>query len=927
MTDRSHRAIAGAEGGAAGPTGATPRATTHDPAIRDPDARKRYSVLTMNTLAFTVNFAIWTMFSVIGIRIKSELGLSETEFGLLVATPILTGSLVRLPLGVLTDRYGGRVVFFIQMLIVAIPCYGLAFADQYWQYLVIGLFVGLAGGSFAIGIAYTSAWFPKEKQGTAMGIFGAGNAGAAVTNLAAPLIIVALGWRAVPQIYSVAMLVMAVAFWFFTYPDPKVEERRKQGKFPTMAEQMQPLTEMRVWRFGLAYYFVFGGFVALALWLPKYYVAEYGLDLQTAAFITMFFTLPSGLIRALGGWVSDKFGGGTVTWWVFWICLACLFVLAYPPTTFVVHGIEGDMVIEIAVGVVLFTVLVFVVGLAQGIGKASVYRELADYYPNNMGSVGGLVGVIGGLGGFTLPIVFGVAADATNVRSSTFMLMFAVVAGTMVWTWMAARSEREAVLEREPGLRDALAKEHLIGTHVGRRWLTDWRPDDATFWAETGRRIAIRNLALSAPALFLSFAVWMVWSVVVVQLPKIGFGFTSGQLFWLAAAPGISGAILRLLYAFVVPIFGGRNVTIFTTLSLLLPTLWLALAVQNPNTDYAVFVAIALLCGLGGGNFSASMANISFFFPKRRQGTALGWNAGIGNLGVGVMQAVVPLIIYGGALVVLGGGPQPHGDDGVVTEIWLQNAGFIWVPFILIAALAAAWGQNNIRGARASFSEQVVIFRRKHAWVLAWLYLGTFGSFIGFAAACPNLLSTLFPAANIAQWAFVGPLLGALIRPLGGWLSDRLGGAKVTFWTFALMLVAAVGILAFLPTATDTGSLVLFYGAFLLLFLTTGVGNGSVFHVVPTVFLRLAVKRAAGGTAAAREQASADGEIEASVALGFTAAIAALGLFFVPALVAVSIDATGSPLVALYAFIAFYVTCLAATWWWYRRPGAEAACD
>ncbi|UCH19303.1 MAG: MFS transporter, partial [Burkholderiales bacterium] len=650
---------------------------------------KRYSVLTMNTLAFTVNFAIWTMFSIIGIRIKAQLGLNETEFGLLVATPILTGSLVRLPLGVLTDRYGGRIVYFIQMLLVAIPTYGLAFATQYWQYLVIGLFVGLAGGSFAVGIAYTSAWFPKEKQGTAMGIFGAGNAGAAVTNLVAPLIVVAFGWRMVPQVYSIAMLVMAIIFWFFTYPDPKHEERKQKKQYPTLAQQLAPLTEARVWRFGLAYYFVFGGFVALALWLPKYYIGEYGLDLKTAAFITMFFTLPSGLIRALGGFVSDKWGGDTVTWWVFWVCIVCLFFLAYPSTTLTIHGIKGDVSVKLAVGVVLFTVLVFIVGVAQGIGKASVYRSLADYYPDNMGSVGGLVGVIGGLGGFSLPIMFGIAADATNVRSSTFMLMYAVLAGVMIWTWAAARSERQAILEQDTALRDQLVAGHLLEPQAVRgRWLLDWRPDDEQFWQAVGRRIALRNLVFSMPALFLAFAVWMVWSVVVIELPKIGFKFSTSELFWLAALPGLSGAALRLAYSFVVPIFGGRNFTVFSTASLLLPALWMALAVQDPNTNYAVFVVIALLCGLGGGNFSASMANISFFFPKRMQGTALGWNAGAGNLGVGVMQAVVPISIYGGALAVMGGGPQSY-NDPAVSQVWLQNAGFIWVPFILLATLAA----------------------------------------------------------------------------------------------------------------------------------------------------------------------------------------------------------------------------------------------
>jgi MFS transporter, NNP family, nitrate/nitrite transporter len=890
---------------------------------------KRISVLTMNTLAFTVNFAIWTMFSIIGIRIKQELGLSETEFGLLVATPILTGSLIRLPLGMLTDRYGGRIVFFIQMILVAIPTYGLAFAHAYWQYLVIGLFVGLAGGSFAVGIAYTSAWFPKEKQGTAMGIFGAGNAGAAVTNLAAPLIVVAFGWRMVPQVYSIAMLVMAVIFWLFTHPDPKLEQRKAKKEHLTLGQQLAPLTEARVWRFGLAYYFVFGGFVALALWLPKYYIGEYKLDLKTAAFITMFFTLPSGLIRALGGWVSDRWGGDTVTWWVFWVCIVCLFFLAYPSTTLTIHGIKGDVSVKIAVGMVLFTVLVFIVGIAQGIGKASVYRSLADYYPNNMGSVGGLVGVIGGLGGFTLPIMFGIAADATNVRSSTFMLMYAVLAGVMIWTWAAERSERQAILEKDTKLRDQLVAGQLLDARAARahgRWLIDWRPDEPAFWQAIGRRVALRNLAFSMPALFLSFAVWMVWSVVVVELPKIGFKFSTSELFWLAALPGLSGAALRLANSFVVPIFGGRNFTVFSTASLLLPALWMALAVQDPNTNYAVFVAIALLCGLGGGNFSASMANISFFFPKRMQGTALGWNAGAGNLGVGVMQAVVPLSIYGGALAIMGGGPQTY-DDPAVSQVWLQNAGYIWVPFVLLATLAAWFGMDNIRGVRATFREQASIFRRRHSWQLAWLYGGTFGSFIGFAAAFPTLLATQFAGSGLLKYAFVGPLLGALIRPLGGWLADRVGGARVTFWNFAVMFAASLAVFAFLPAAGSAGNALGFFWTFIVLFLATGIGNGSVFRMVPTVFLTLHALWARGRGDEAMARAKREGEIEASVALGFTAAIAALGLFFIPMAVGVSLETTGSPAAAWYVFIAFYLSCVLGTWWWYRRKEAEIRCD
>ena len=394
---------------------------------------KQNSVLAMNTIAFAFNFAIWTMFSIIGLKIKQELGLSDTQFGVLVATPILTGSITRLPLGILTDYYGGRIVYFIQMLLVAVATYSLAFANEYWQYLVAGLFVGLAGGSFAIGIAYTSAWFEKDKQGTAMGIFGAGNAGAAITNLVAPMIVVAAGWRMVPTYYSIAMVVIAILFWFLTFDDPHQKERKEKGTHKTIAEQLAPLKELRVWRFGLYYYFVFGGFVALALWLPRYYMGEYNLDLKTASLITMVFTLPSGLIRAAGGYASDKVGARTVNWWVFWVSAACLFFLSYPETSFIVKGVEGNVEFNIGLNVWVFTGLVFIVGIAQGIGKASVYKLIYDYYPGNMGSVGGMVGVIGGLGGFTLPIFFGLLSDYTNIRSSNFMLMFGLVAICMFW--------------------------------------------------------------------------------------------------------------------------------------------------------------------------------------------------------------------------------------------------------------------------------------------------------------------------------------------------------------------------------------------------------------------------------------------------------------------------------------------------------------
>ena len=406
-------------------------------------SQKQWSVLSANTVAFAGNFAVWTLFSILGIQIKQDLGLTDTQFGVLIATPILTGSLSRLPLGILTDIFGGRRVFTILMLCIVPAIYSINLATAYWHYLVIGLFVGLAGGSFAVGIAYTSAWFDKDRQGTAMGIFGAGNAGAAITNLAAPLLIVAYGWESVPTIYAVSMLVIIILFWIFTFEDPAHSDKSVARKRLCLKTQLAPLSEIRVWRFGLYYYFVFGGFVALALWLPKYYIGQFDVDLKTASFLTLLFTLPSGLIRALGGWFSDRYGARTINWWVFWICLVCLFFLSYPPTTMIIHGIEEDIAVGIELGMWPFTILVFIVGMAMGFGKASVYKIINDYYPTQMGSVGGMVGVLGGLGGFTLPIMFGVVSDFTGVRSSCFMLLYAVLAACMILMYYAIKHEEQ----------------------------------------------------------------------------------------------------------------------------------------------------------------------------------------------------------------------------------------------------------------------------------------------------------------------------------------------------------------------------------------------------------------------------------------------------------------------------------------------------
>lgn len=454
--------------------------------------------------------------------------------------------------------------------------------------------------------------------------------------------------------------------------------------------------------------------------------------------------------------------------------------------------------------------------------------------------------------------------------------------------------------------------------------LTDWRPEDPVFWETAGKRIAARNLWISIPCLLLAFAVWMVWSAVTVRLNSIGFSFSTNQLFWLAALPGLSGATFRIFYSFMVPIFGGRRWTTLSTASLLIPALWMGVAVQDPATPYWVFVAIALLCGFGGGNFASSMANISFFYPKSQQGTALGLNAGLGNLGVSVMQFAVPLVITAGIFGGLAGDPQEVVSDG--TRLWLQNAGFIWVPFVAIFTLAAWFGMNDIASARASFREQAVIFRRKHNWLMSWLYIATFGSFIGYSAGFPMLIQTQFAGVDPLKYAFLGPMVGALIRPVGGWLSDKLGGARVTFWNFVVMILAVLGVLYFLPHDGQGGNFVGFFAMFMVLFITTGIGNGSTFRMIPIIFRTLHERWSEGKGEEARAAALNNASKESAATLGFSSALAAYGAFFIPKAYGTSIALTGGPSAALWAFIAYYVSCLLVTWWWYSRKNAEVPC-
>ncbi|QGZ37992.1 NNP family nitrate/nitrite transporter-like MFS transporter [Pseudoduganella flava] len=456
--------------------------------------------------------------------------------------------------------------------------------------------------------------------------------------------------------------------------------------------------------------------------------------------------------------------------------------------------------------------------------------------------------------------------------------------------------------------------------------ISTWEPEVPTFWQNAGKTTANRNLWISIPALALAFAIWMVWSVVVVNLPVIGFTYSTNQLFWLAAVPGLSGATLRIFYSFMVPVFGGRKWTALSTASLLVPAVGIGFAVQDPGTSYPTMLLLALLCGFGGGNFASSMANISFFYPKAQKGYALGMNAGLGNLGVSAVQFVVPLVITAGVFGTLGGPSQLPVQPGHGDALWLQNAGFIWVPFIVIATLAAWFGMNDLASAKASFAEQAVIFTRKHNWLMCWLYTGTFGSFIGYSAAFPLLIKTLYPEVDPLRYAFLGPLVGALARVVGGIMADKLGGARVTFWTFCGMIVAVFGVINFLPQAGSPGNFTLFFWMFMLLFAGTGIGNASTFKMIPVIFMTQHQRAAAGKSKAEQDQAIVTANKESAAVLGFTSAFAAYGAFFIPKSYGTSIALTGRPDAALYCFIVFYASCIAITWWCYSRKNAPMPC-
>jgi MFS transporter, NNP family, nitrate/nitrite transporter len=442
----------------------------------------------------------------------------------------------------------------------------------------------------------------------------------------------------------------------------------------------------------------------------------------------------------------------------------------------------------------------------------------------------------------------------------------------------------------------------------GSTWISEWNPEDAKFWESKGKFIARRNLIWSILAEHIGFSIWMIWSIVATKLPQAGFPYTTNQLFQLVALPGLVGALMRFPYTFAVPRFGGRNWTMVSAALLFIPAIALAYFINRPDTPFWLMLIATATAGLGGGNFASSMANISFFYPNRMKGWALGLNAAGGNIGVSGVQLLTPVVIGSGWVSLYMAAPR--GSPG----LYLQNAGLMWLPLIALAVFGATRYMNNLTSVRSTLKDQLVIVKRKHTWVMSWLYIGTFGSFIGYSAAFPLLLKTQFPAMTVGV-AFLGPLVGSLARPLGGLLADKLGGARVTLWNFVAMGAATVGVMRYVEIKSLAGFLVMF----LILFVTTGIGNGSTFRMIPAIFRAEKLKEAKGLGDAARAPALKAAGIESAAVLGFTSAIGACGGYLIPRGFGAAIAATGGPNLALEVFLTFYVTCVALTWWYYLR--------
>jgi MFS transporter, NNP family, nitrate/nitrite transporter len=444
-------------------------------------------------------------------------------------------------------------------------------------------------------------------------------------------------------------------------------------------------------------------------------------------------------------------------------------------------------------------------------------------------------------------------------------------------------------------------------------WISDWNPENTEFWESKGKFIARRNLIWSIVAEHLGFSIWLIWSIVVTKLPLAGFHFSTDQLFQLVALPGLIGALMRFPYTFAVTTFGGRNWTIFSASVLFIPTIALAYFVTRPETSYSTMLLVSALAGLGGGNFASSMANISFFYPDRMKGWALGLNAAGGNIGVSTVQLFAPILMGWSIINLFQGTPLQGG-------IYIENAGLMWLLPLAIAVYGAIFYMNNLVTARSTFKDQLAIVGRKHTWIMSFIYIGTFGSFIGYSAAFPLLIKTQFPAVTIGI-AFLGPLVGSLSRPLGGWLADKIGGAIITLWNFIAMGVATIGVLYFVSEKEFAGFLTMF----LILFVTTGIGNGSTYRMIPSIFREENLAKAKGAGEAGRASALHAANIESGSALGFIGAIGACGGYFIPRGFGASIAATGGPNIALGAYLAYYVICLVLTWQFYLRRSSAAS--